>query len=295
MSTVAAAVVASTAVGAFSTTASFNGHAEPTTGATCQRKDWSTHKHSCQPKKQPSWILKITIPDSKEPQIWRTLVCPDNATFQELHYAIQIAFGWAAAHSFDFVARDPTAKERPVEDIVALMNHHKAQSFGEQKDFGPRQNFIRIINPNDQKMVDAMHSFGRKHSQTPEKKADKVYVGEQFNKKEWKNAEWEYMYDFGDKWSHEIEIIGRGNVDDAFKCTDGNGHGIAEDAGSMPGWEGLKNAYRTAKPNDEQKEKMHWYENLASNFDPEGLKGRESYVDLSVINSLLKTSMDCMD
>lgn len=291
----AAAVVANIAVGASRATASSKGHADPTTGAACQRKDWSTHKHSCQPKKQPSWILKITIPDSRDPQIWRTLVCPDNATFMELHYAIQIAFGWAAAHSFDFVARDPTAEERPVEDIMALMAHYKAQSFGEQKDFGPRQNFIRIVNPNDQKMVDSTHSFGRKHSQTPEKKADKVYVGEQFNKKEWKNAEWEYMYDFGDNWGHEIEIIGRGNIDDAFKCTDGNGHGIAEDAGSMPGWEELKNAYRAAKPDDEQKEKMHWYENMASNFDPEGLKGRESYVDLSVIDSLLKTSMDCMD
>ncbi|KAH0149611.1 hypothetical protein KCU67_g10993, partial [Aureobasidium melanogenum] len=74
-------------------------------GVACQRKDWPTHKHSCQPKKQPSWILKITIPDSRDPQIWRTLVCPDGATFQELHYAIQIAFGWAAAHSYDFVAR----------------------------------------------------------------------------------------------------------------------------------------------------------------------------------------------
>lgn len=291
----AAAVIASTAVGAIGTTASPKGHTDPFTGAACQRKDWPTHKHSCQPKKQPSWILKITIPDSRDPQIWRTLVCPDNATFQELHYAIQIAFGWAAAHSYDFVARDPTAEERPVEDIMALMNHFKAQSFGEQKDFGPRQNFIRIINPNDQKMVDAMHAFGRKHSQTPEKKADKVYVGEQFSKKEWKNAEWEYMYDFGDHWGHEIEIIGRGNVDDTFKCTDGNGHGIAEDAGSMPGWEELKKAYRAAKPNDEQKEKMHWFENMASNFDSEGLKGRESYVDLSVINSLLKTSMNCMD
>jgi hypothetical protein len=239
--------------------------------------------------------LKITIPDSRDPQIWRTLVCPDNATFQELHYAIQIAFGWAAAHSYDFVARDPTAEERPVEDIIALMNRRAAQDNGETRDFGPRQNYIRIVNPNDHEMIDSLHSYDRKHSQTPEKKADKVYVGEQFNKKEWKNAEWEYMYDFGDNWGHEIEIIGRGNVDDAFKCTDGNGHGIAEDAGSMTGWEELKNAYRAAKPDDEQKEKMHWYENMASNFDPEGLKGRESYIDLSVINSLLKTSMDCMD
>ncbi|KAH0362296.1 hypothetical protein KCU65_g8100, partial [Aureobasidium melanogenum] len=264
-------------------------------GVACQRKDWPTHKHSCQPKKQPSWILKITIPDSRDPQIWRTLVCPDGATFQELHYAIQIAFGWAAAHSYDFVARDPTAEERPVEDIMALIQRRMAQDNGEQRDFGPRQNFIRIVNPNDKKMIDSLHSYDRKHSQTPEKKADKVYVGEQFNKKEWKNAEWEYMYDFGDNWGHEIEIIGRGNVDDTFKCTDGNGHGIAEDAGSMPGWEELKNAYRAANPTKEQKEKMTWFEQKASNFDPEGLKGRESYVDLSVINALLRSSMDCMD
>ncbi|THY34187.1 hypothetical protein D6D00_00347 [Aureobasidium pullulans] len=261
-------------------------------GAACQRKDWSTHKHQCQPKKQPSWILKITIPDSRDPQIYRTLVCPDGATFEQLHYAIQIAFGWAASHSYDFVARDPTAEERPVEDIMALIQRRMAQDNGEQRDFGPRQNLIRIVNPNDHKMIDSLHSYDRKHSQTPEKKADKVYVGEHFNKKEWKNAEWEYMYDFGDNWGHEIEIIGRGEVDDTFRCTEGNGHGIAEDAGSMPGWEELKNAYRAVNPTDEQKEKMHWFENQASNFDPEGLTGRESYVDLSVINALLDSNIE---
>ncbi|KAK6002683.1 hypothetical protein QM012_001433 [Aureobasidium pullulans] len=264
-------------------------------GAGCQRKNWPTHKHACQPKKQPSWILKITIPDSRDPQIWRTLVCPDGATFQELHYAIQVAFGWAAAHSYDFVARDPTAEERSVADIRALMQHRMALDKGEHRDFGPRQNFIRIINPDDDKMTDSMHAYGRKHSQTPEKKADKVCVGEQFNKKEWKDAEWEYMYDFGNNWGHEIEIIGRGKVDDVFECTSGNGHAIAEDVGSMSGWEELKNAYRAAQPDNEQKKKMHWFENSASNFDPEGLKERESYVDLSIINALLRTSMDCTD
>ena len=160
-------------------------------------------------------------------------------------------------------------------------------------DFGPRQNFIRFTNPvkptANMRMIDTMHEPDRRHSQTPEKAADKVYVGEQFRKKEWQKAEWEYVYDFGDKWGHEIEVVGRGKVDDGFQCTDGNGHGIAEDSGSMPGWENVKEAYAASNPTKDQKEKMHWFEYQASNADSRGLKGRENFWDKDAINARLRS------
>lgn len=216
-------------------------------------------------------------------------MCPDSATFEQLHQAIQIAFDWAGTHSYDFVARDPAAEEKPVEDILALIQRRMGQDSGEQRDFGPRQNFVRILNPHHDRMIDSVHSMDRRHSQTPEKVASKVYVGELFRKKEWKGAEWEYLYDFGDNWGHEIEVEGRGKVDDVFQCIEGNGHYIAEDSGSMPGWEELQKAYRAANPNGEQKEKMHWFEHMASNADPKGLKGRENFCDVQGINARLRS------
>jgi hypothetical protein len=83
---------------------------------------------------------------------------------------------------------------------------------------------------------------------------------------------------------HEIEILGRGQVEDAFSCTEASGHYIAEDAGSTPGWQRIKEGYKAAKPNKEQKETMKWFESMARDADPKGLKGRENFVDIEAIN-----------
>ncbi|KAH7009055.1 hypothetical protein B0J12DRAFT_587390, partial [Macrophomina phaseolina] len=89
----------------------------------------------------------------------------------------------------------------------------------------------------------------------------------------YRNCEWAYTYDFGDNWEHDIKLIDRTRPTSHFSCVGGEGTGIAEDAGGAQGWEELKGAYRADNPNEEQKEKMHWYETHASNANRDGLRG----------------------
>ncbi len=135
---------------------------------------------------------------------------------------------------------------------------------------GPRQNLLRIIDQSGGG-IDAMHNSQRVHSQTPEIGASRIKLSKVFENKEYKHAPIEYEYDFGDCWTHSIVLIGRAPASDAFTCTEGEGHGVAEDVGAAHGWQELKKAYRTHNPNKEQKEKMHWFEKQASNNDPRGL------------------------
>ena len=45
--------------------------------------------------------IKATL-DYTKPAVWRRLAVPDTLTFWELHFALQIAFGWKNSHLFEF-------------------------------------------------------------------------------------------------------------------------------------------------------------------------------------------------
>ena len=109
------------------------------------------------------------------------------------------------------------------------------------------------------------------HPATPEVSSTKITLLKVFENRDYKSAKIEYEYDFTCRWRHEITIVGRTEVDEKFLCTDGEGHGAAEDCGSQTGWEELKKAYRTPNPCKEQQKKMEWFETEASNSDRRGL------------------------
>ncbi|WP_374464148.1 plasmid pRiA4b ORF-3 family protein [Chryseobacterium sp.] len=46
--------------------------------------------------------LKIILKGTKPP-IWRRLLIENTATFENLHYAIQMAMGWENSHLYEFV------------------------------------------------------------------------------------------------------------------------------------------------------------------------------------------------
>jgi|SRR5215469_14050075 len=95
------------------------------------------------------------------------------------------------------------------------------------------------------------------------------------------------MYDFGDGWKHVISLKGRTEASGHFKCTDGSGHGVAEDV-KRSGWADLKEAYRTSNPNMKQREHREWFETQASNCDPDGLvNGREHSWSKAEVNRRL--------
>ena len=60
-------------------------------------------------------------------------------------------------------------------------------------------------------------------------------------------------------------------------CTDGEGHEVTEDVGSVKRWKELKAAHRAERPSKVRKDTMKWSEKRASNRDERGLEnGRES-------------------
>jgi hypothetical protein len=239
------------------------------TGTDCQKQDWSAHKKDCRAE---NYILEVKlIPDRiVDPPVTRILSCPAAASFMDLHEALQVAFGWASTHTFDFKIKDPNAEPPPEFNI---MNHIAKIAAGPgrpapEEDQGPRQNFLRIVQWSVPPKglnggIDMMHNPSRVHPETPEVGASKVKLGKILE--QYKEAPIEYEYD--------------------FVCTGGEGHGVAEDVGSDRGWQNLKKAYRAQRPTKDQKDKMRWFETQASNADRQGLgNGRDRLFDREGVN-----------
>jgi hypothetical protein len=97
----------------------------------CQRTDWSSHKLVCVSKADQeaavadNYVLEVHLRpgDIEDPAIWRTLSCPAIATFEQLHRALQVAFGWATTHTYDFKVRDPDyeAEDEDEEDMAVMI------------------------------------------------------------------------------------------------------------------------------------------------------------------------------
>ncbi|CAN5286358.1 plasmid pRiA4b ORF-3 family protein [soil metagenome] len=63
--------------------------------------------------------LKITL-EGSSPPIWRRLLIEKNNTFEQLHYAIQIAFGWENGHLHDFRIADKVRIMEIMEDDLGF-------------------------------------------------------------------------------------------------------------------------------------------------------------------------------
>ncbi len=254
-------------------------------GSDCQKGDWQSHKRAC---KRQNFLLRVQLAPHEilNPPISRTLSCPAGATFLEFHKALQIAFGWASTHCYDFKVKDPVAEaeadaaERTEDMASCIARMTRTMSPGDDGSSN-RRYILRIVDEQPRGPggfysgigVDAMYDRQRKHAQTPQSMSHKVRLHNVFERDQYQNLLFEYEYDFGDRWCHDIKLLGRRDATDFFMCTDGEGHGCAEDVGSVDGWQNLKKAHRATNPTDEQREKMHWYETMASNSDSQGLGG----------------------
>lgn len=90
----------------------------------------------------------------------------------------------------------------------------------------------------------------------------------------------QYEYDFGDSWIHEIFVEKILPYDPRFHypvCTEGARACPPEDCGSYPGYEDLVAAVKAKKKTEEQKELIQW----AGKYDPEAFS-------LDKVNKLLK-------
>jgi len=149
---------------------------------------------------EPNYILRIEV--KYDPVVWRTLSVPTTITFEKLHFAIQIAFGWANAHLYQFLVLDapPNANARRSRMPQTLLT---IQGHGNDMDFGPRP-----------------------------KRSQRSKLRDVFEDERYRNKRVKYEYDFGDPWEHSVALIGRGETtSDAIICLEGEGGPIEEDYG----------------------------------------------------------------
>src|SRR4051812_14000207 len=110
--------------------------------------------------------LKISLEEIR-PLIWRRVLISSDATFFDLHVAIQDAFGWEDSHLHQFLTGNPYGRKRDYQRIAWP---------SEELDFSDNEEVIdeRVIRLGD-------------WLTTP------------------KSTLW-YEYDFGDDWTHKIVL-----------------------------------------------------------------------------------------
>jgi len=156
----------------------------------------------CQPKSTSRYILRIDIKGSKPP-IWRRLSIPIDATFYDLHYAIQDAFEWDNEHLHQFEMKNGGQRIliQPDEGDCTPFNYLGG---------GP----------------DILDEFTTPLSQ----------IAQQGIKK------FQYTYDFGDNWKHMIKIEKTIETDipnPLPTILKGAGGTIPEDCGGIYGYYGF--------------------------------------------------------
>ncbi|WP_022888597.1 plasmid pRiA4b ORF-3 family protein [Agromyces italicus] len=164
--------------------------------------------------------LRISLVES-EPEIWRTLDVDGRLTLDELHDAIQIAFGWHDVHLHEFGEREPWPTARRLPTIGR-----------------PQRRWL----PAEQ-LDEAAH--GAEHLDHHEELLDEsaADVASVFDLM---NAPLYYWYDFGDDWWHRIDLIERERSDapDAsqppwrrrVELVRGERRGPLEDSGGVHGY-----------------------------------------------------------
>ncbi|KAK5120574.1 hypothetical protein LTR85_006230 [Meristemomyces frigidus] len=212
------------------------------------------------------------------------------ATFHQLHEALQVAFGWASTHTYDLNVLDPEFDTTQDDSADAMVNMIRQMTQGTSAS-DPREYVLRIKDDRsgmDMIHVDRMHDRNRQHPRTKEKSGLKTKLFQVLDAPEYRDERIVYTYDFGDRWEHTLTLMSRAPASATFSCTEGSGHGVAEDV-VQDGWQPLVEAYRAARPNKEQKEKRRWYERDCSNGDRLGLgEGRERIWDKDDVNRRLE-------
>lgn len=258
----------------------------------CQKKDWKDHKVNCSKASISTpcenYLIRVQLEPKEiiEQPIIRTISCPANATFHQLHQALQIAFGWATTHTYDFKIKDPSEADRPQPDLMERLMAAQGQDLAQFNPYGDPDSIerylLRLVEEKKTQpssmgpgfgAIDAMHDPARRNRNTPHKFSSKVRLFEVFDEERFQNVPWEYEYDFGDCWEHDIVVVGRLPKSNRFEVIEGQGHCAAEDVGSRRGWKRLCKAYQARSPTKDQKEQMTWYQTQCSNGDRRGLGG----------------------
>ena len=159
----------------------------------------------------------------------RIIQCPDNFSFEMLHYVIQDSFGWENEHLYQFTIFDKK-KKKP----ICVIEKETEESF-----FGSK-----------------MEKYN----------ADEIILKQFFNEE---NKYFViYEYDFGDSWEHLILFEKAFPFDETKQlvyCVGGAKKCPPEDCGGIPGYYNILDVLKNKKENDEEDEILEWL----GDYDPE--------------------------
>ena len=133
------------------------------------------------------------------PRIWRRFLLHQQATFQDLHDAIQDAFGWTDSHLWEFSRAEK--RGAPI-----------AASRGDELTADWRSDDEDVPDPADIRLASFFTPRGPKKCR--------------------------YLYDFGDRWDHVVALRRRVELPEPFgrRLLDGARACPPEDCGGVPGY-----------------------------------------------------------
>lgn len=252
----------------------------PLVGSKCQSKDRANHEAYCQ---RPNYIIKIELlPDFiASPRITRTLSCSATSTFAELHGALQVVFGWANMHRYDFdffgnrENKDHDSRKQDPDFKIGHSDYNddEQEPYSEDEDWDYRY-YAKTKDSAKTLLFEVLENF----------KPTEKSIHYNYHKR---GSGWNAAH--GNEWEHVLTLIGRTDATPYFVCLDGEGHGCAENVGGYSGWKELLQAYQAESPSSAQLERMTWYQTKAGNRDISGLHGERKWIwDKEGINATLQ-------
>ena len=199
-----------------------------------------------QKSRQPIQIheFKITLHDSKPP-IWRRVAVPSDIRLSKLHLVIQVVMGWSNYHLHQFVVRNPRPRLKKGESNAMVRS-------------GQRDKLAMYMR-RDRYLSDPQFELEEAEDES------KVKLNELAPLVKSKLI---YEYDFGDNWSHTIEVVKIGPPAEGVKypiCISGELACPPEDCGGIWGFYDMLEAVED--PSHElHKEFTEW---LPRGFNPE--------------------------
>lgn len=186
--------------------------------------------------------FKIQIEESN-PAIYRTVQVPANITFHAFHHIIQKAFNWHNEHLYEFafvlhkntryVITMSADEMNEQVDIETISEHGEQYMLIPSVFTAPTLGDVKIKRPKtledyQQLPIEYLY-FCRDLNSSDHQLSDFVRVGQIF----------EYCYDFGDHWEHQILCEGlfvrQKNVRYPI-CIDGQGNHLFENVGGIHGY-----------------------------------------------------------
>lgn len=205
--------------------------------------------------------LKISLTEIS-PEIWRRILISDNASFDDLHHAIQAAMGWQSYHKYEFeIGNETITCSEEGFNLAEGMLRPLIKS-------GKLQEMVKNGGIGHKGMLDT----GEANRLLAEQEIDKTapeYDMQAILRElvPGEGEEFTYTYDFGDNWMHRITVekIHEERQLETPECIAGERACPPEDCGGTSGYENFLKAI-SDKKHPEHKEMLEW---AGGYFDPE--------------------------